>query len=117
MSDSSGRTLARPRLWWLAVAIGATPHVVLIASMARPREIGWLATDLASVPYTIFSRSELVIVPVTVLFAIALAIPRTTRPWALWLLLGTLAGATAVLMTLAAEATAWSEGTGFDFSG
>lgn len=41
------------------------------------------------------------------LVVIALALSRRTRAWALWALLGTLAGATAVLLVLATAAVVW----------
>ena len=61
----------------------------------------------AGAPYGTYSRAELIIVPVAVLVAIALALSHRTRPWALWALLGTLAGATAVLLILATAAVVW----------
>ena len=55
-------------------------------------------------PFAVYGASELSIVPATLLAVILLAAVRRTRPWVLWLLLGTLGGATAVFMNLALSA-------------
>ncbi len=90
--------------------LGATPHLALLAHVTWPRtvEFGWTAGgELAEIPFALYSASELYIVPATLVVVVAAAAVRRARPWALWLLLGTLAGATAMLMVLATAATTW----------
>jgi hypothetical protein len=101
-----------------AALLGVAPHLVLLGWFGWPPIVFWdasqcayaldlTADDVAGAPYATYSWAELFIVPVTLLLVIVLAVRRRGRPWALWLLLGTLAGATAVLTTLATAAAMW----------
>jgi hypothetical protein len=111
-------TAARPRRWWFAVLLGVAPHLSLLIWFAWPPITFWYGGetrsgfsvgqgDEAGAPYATYSWAELIIVPVAVLVVMALAVSRRTRFWALWALLGTLAGATAVLLVLATAAVVW----------
>ncbi|WP_250035040.1 hypothetical protein [Paractinoplanes maris] len=99
----------RPRRWWLAVLLGAAPHLVVLVYFAWPRDVWftWSEGSEASIPYVVYGRPELIIIPLSILAVLALTARRRSRPWALWLLLGTLAGATSVLLVLAGAASTW----------
>lgn len=101
--------MARPRGWWLAVLVGAAPHVVVLAHLYWPRTVyfGLVEGVADAIPFARYGRSELIIVPVTLLLTLGVAIIARTRRLALWLLLGTLAGATLVLLGLAQAAVSW----------
>ena len=112
MADTAPRSAARPIRWWLAVLVAAAPHGVVLSYLARPR-IYWFGNfhfsegAEALLPYALYGWAELIIVPVSLLVVVATAAGRRTRPWAIWLLLGCLGGATTVLMALAILAASW----------
>ena len=56
----------------------------------------------SSASFAFYGQAELIIVPVSLLVVVVFAVAGRTRPWAIWLLLGCLGGATTVLMVLAA---------------
>lgn len=104
------RPQGRPRRWWLVALVGAAPHLAVLAHFMWPGVVEFAVVDgadLAAVPFALFSVSELYIVPATLTAAAVLAIVRRSRPWALWFLIGTLGGATAVLVNLAVAAVSW----------
>jgi hypothetical protein len=63
---------------------------------------------VAGVPYALSSKAELVIIPATLSLALVAALVPRTRPLALWLLIGSLSGATCVLLAVAWSALAWA---------
>ena len=83
--------------------------MAVLAYFAWPRHwwLSWQAGSEASIPYVVYAWPEPVIIPLGILAVVIVAARRRTRPWALWLLLGTLAGATSVLLTLATAANTW----------
>ncbi|RZU51609.1 hypothetical protein EV385_3442 [Krasilnikovia cinnamomea] len=85
------------------------PHLLLLAYVWRPRELdfGWVEGAEDAIPFALYGKSELIIVPATLLLTIAAAVTPRSRPFAMWLLLGTLAGATLVLLTLSGAAVSW----------
>lgn len=97
--------MSRPRHAWLAVLLGAAPHLVLWVIVRAVGEWPFAATDVSAVPYALYGGPELIIVPAGCVIVAAVAAVRRTRPWAFWLLLGTFGGATFVFLTAAAEAT------------
>ncbi|WP_433722930.1 hypothetical protein ACQP2Y_45305 [Actinoplanes sp. CA-051413] len=79
-------------MWW--------PHTVWFT---------WTeSSDRAGIPYALFSKAELVIIPATLLVALVAALLPRARSLALWLLIGSLAAATGVLFALARAALAWT---------
>jgi hypothetical protein len=100
----------RPRRWWLAVLLAATPHLVVLAHFRwfQHDDWAWIAgVDATGVPFAPYGTSALYFVTAELLIAAGLATARRTRPWVLWFLLGALAGATAVLMTLIVDVDGW----------
>ncbi|OJF14089.1 hypothetical protein [Couchioplanes caeruleus] len=99
----------RPRGWWLASLVGAGPHLAVLGHIWLPRDVyfSWFEGHEELIPFALYSKSELIIVPAMLLLTLAAAIFTRTRPLALWLLLGTLAGATLVLLSLAHAAVSW----------
>ncbi len=83
--------------------------MVVLVYFAWPRDwwLSWEEGSERSIPYVVYGWPELIIVPLSILAVLVLTARRRTRPWALWLLLGTLAGATSVLLTLATAANTW----------
>jgi type VI protein secretion system component VasF len=84
--------------------------------MLWPRDIYWsvmavsgadVAAQLPAVVFGAYGRAALIVVPVSVLAIAAVALSPRRRRMALWLMLGTLAGATAVFMILCAMALTW----------
>ena len=86
--------------------MGAAPHLAIVVYSGLPREFNFMGPEsqLALVTFAAYGTPELYIVPATLLVVVGLWLMRRTRFLALWLLLGTLAGATAVLLTLVAAA-------------
>ena len=100
------RSTARPYRWWLAVLAGTVPHGACSAISLAPDRLLRLFQRLrggaeALLSYALYGQAELIIVPVSLLVVVATAAGWRTRPWAIWLLLGCLGGATTVLMVLA----------------
>jgi hypothetical protein len=93
------------------VLAGAAPHAAVLVYITRPR---WWAVQYvgeeAGIPYALYGWLELVLVPLSLVLVVAVAAMRRTRQWAVWFLLGTLGGATAVLMALALMAGSWQSG-------
>jgi hypothetical protein len=93
------------------ILLGAAPNLVVLGYMWWPHTVWFTWTESsepAGIPYARFSRAELVIVPVTLLAALGAAVVPRTRPLALWLLIGSLSGATCVLLALAQSALTWT---------
>src|SRR3712207_9293043 len=67
--------------------------MAVLAYFAWPRHwwLSWQAGSEASIPYVVYAWPEPVIIPLGILAVVIVAARRRTRPWALWLLLGTLA--------------------------
>jgi hypothetical protein len=110
VSDLPHSWSVRPRRWWLAVILGAAPHLVVLAHFRwfPQDDWGWIVgVDSTGVPFAPYGTPALYIVPAMLLIAAGLAVVRRTRRWALWVVLGTLAGATAVLMTLIVDTGGW----------
>ena len=94
----------------LAILVAAAPHLVLLGRLWWPRTqfLAWIGTDMAGLPFALYSKAELTIVPTTLSLTLIAALISQTRPLALWLLLGTLSGATLVLLALAQAALTWT---------
>ena len=99
----------RPHLWWLVELLGAVPHLILLGYLWWPRTeyFSWVEGAEAAIPFALYSRAELFIVPATLLLTLVAALTARTRPLALWMLLGTTSGATLVLLALAQAAVSW----------
>ncbi len=106
MTDPVPPVLPHGVLRWLAVLFGAAPHLAIVVYSGMPREFGFMGPEnqLGLVTFAIYGTPELYIVPATLLVAVGLWAARRTRFLALWVLLGTLGGATVVLLTLVSTA-------------
>jgi hypothetical protein len=93
------------------ILLGAAPSLVVLGYWWWPHTVWFTWTessDVAGIPYALFSKAELVIIPATLSLALVAAPVPRTRPLALWLLIGSLSGATGVLFALAQAATVWA---------
>ncbi|MCA2217490.1 hypothetical protein [Jidongwangia harbinensis] len=110
MSESPHSWNLRPRRWWLAVLLAATPCLVVLAHFRwfPQDDWGWIVSvDATGAPDAPYGTPVLYVVTAQVLITAGLAAARRTRPWALWFLLGALAGATTVLITMIVDAQGW----------
>jgi hypothetical protein len=93
------------------ILLGAAPNLVVLGYLWWPHTVWFTWTEsseMAGIPYARFSKAELVIIPATLLVALVAALVPRTRSLALWLLIGSLSGATCVLFALAQSALAWT---------
>ncbi|WP_199515949.1 hypothetical protein [Nucisporomicrobium flavum] len=91
---------------WLALALGAGPHVAVVAVGAAAGEWPFLTLEgaVCAIPFALYGRAELIIVPVSLILVIVAGAFHRVRPWRLWFFIGTLVGAVLVLMIAAVQA-------------
>jgi hypothetical protein len=94
---------------WPAILLGVAPHLVVIG-VGASTDVTFVALEgaVCAIPFALYGPAELVIVPAALVLAGLGWAVRRIRPWPLWFALGTLAGATAVLLTAAATAAKYA---------
>ncbi|GAA3952675.1 hypothetical protein Aau02nite_03800 [Amorphoplanes auranticolor] len=110
VSDPPHSWSVRPRRWWLATLLAVAPYLVVLAHFRWFPQDDWawiVGVDATGVPYAPYGTPALYLVTAQILITAGLAVARRPRPWALWFLLGALAGATAVLVTMIVDAQGW----------